>query len=111
MLQLAHVGLALATALSAGLNASLLFVGLRKLGVYQPDRGWGVFFVKLVIANTSLILLLLWLTPASSAWVNEDVWQRFSSLFGLIIASALIYFASLALLGIKLKSLLKLKVD
>jgi putative peptidoglycan lipid II flippase len=111
MLQLAHVGLALATALSAGLNASLLFVGLRKLGVYQPDRGWGGFFVKLVIANTSLILLLLWLTPASSAWVNEDVWQRFSSLFGLIIASALIYFASLALLGIKLKSLLKLKVD
>lgn len=111
MLQLAHVGLALATALSAGLNAALLFVGLRKLGVYQPDNGWGSFFVKLVVANSCLFLVLLWLTPAISNWISWDVWHRFSSLFGLICVSAVIYFVVLALTGIKLKSLLKLKSE
>ena len=111
MLQFAHVGLALATSLSAGLNAALLFVGLRKLGVYQPDVGWRKFFFQLVVANVSLLLVLLWLTPPSTAWLNWDVWQRFSHLLGLISAAAVIYFAVLALVGIKLTSLLKLKAE
>jgi putative peptidoglycan lipid II flippase len=111
MLQLAHVGLALATALSAALNAALLFIGLRKLNVYQPNSGWGGFIFKLVIANVCMLMLLLWLSPSTSDWINWDVMQRFSRLFGLIIASALGYFAVLALLGIKLKKLLKLKAE
>ncbi|MBL4637917.1 MAG: polysaccharide biosynthesis C-terminal domain-containing protein, partial [Proteobacteria bacterium] len=111
MLQFAHVGLALATSISAGLNAALLFVGLRKLGVYQPDVGWRKFFFQLVVANVSLLLVLLWLTPPSTAWLNWDVWQRFSHLLGLISAAAVIYFAVLALVGIKLTSLLKLKAE
>jgi len=111
MLQLAHVGLALATALSAALNASLLYIGLRKLGVYQPDKGWGPFIIKLLVANSSLLLLLFWLTPDSQSWISWDVWLRTGNLLALIVAAIVIYFSTLAFVGIKLKSLLKLKTE
>ena len=111
MLQLAHVGLALATALSAALNAALLFVGLRKLGVYQPDNGWGAFMIKLLLANTSVLLFLFWLTPDSQSWIAWDVWLRVGNLLAVIVATIVIYFSVLALVGIKLKSLFKIKFE
>lgn len=107
MLQLAHVGLALATALSAALNASLLYVGLRKLGVYLPESGWGKFFLQLLIANSGLLVILIFFTPSIALWTDWCVWSRFGNLLGLITGAALIYFALLALVGIKLKGLLK----
>jgi len=107
MMHYAHVGLALATSLSAMLNAALLYIGLRKIGVYQPDSGWGRFILKLLIPNIALLLLLLWLTPDSAEWVDGSVWQRVTMLFGLIAASIVLYFVTLSLIGIKLKQLLK----
>ena len=41
--QIGHVGLALATSCSAFLNAGLLFLGLYKAKVYQPEKGWFIF--------------------------------------------------------------------
>ncbi|MDH5358311.1 MAG: murein biosynthesis integral membrane protein MurJ [Gammaproteobacteria bacterium] len=107
MMQLAHVGLALATALSAVLNAGLLYAGLRKLGVYRPNPGWGGFALKLIIANVSLLALLVVLTPISSDWPSWNVWRRVSWLSGLIISGAMVYFAVLSAVGIKVKYLLK----
>jgi len=107
MMYLAHVGLALATALSAALNAGLLYLGLRKRAVYTPTRGWLKFTSKLLIANAGLVTILVWLTPDSSVWTNWDVWQRCGQLFGLIAGSACLYFVLLVLLGIKLKYLIK----
>jgi len=107
MIKYAYIGLALATALSAMLNAGLLYIGLRKLGVYQPDSGWGRFIAKLIVPNTILLLLLYWFTPESTIWINSDAWQRFTLLFSLISASITLYFISLSLVGIKVKQLLK----
>lgn len=107
MMQFAHVGLALATSLSAMLNASLLFIGLRKLGVYNPVAGWGKFIVKLIVANTCLLILLILATPIANEWLAWTVWQRFAVLFGLIMSAAIIYFTVLAIVGFKIKSLLK----
>ncbi len=107
MLQFAHVGLALATSLSAILNAGLLFIGLRKLGVYIPIAGWGRFIIKLLVANASLLALLVLLTPLTSDWLSWTAGHRFSVLFGLIIGAAVIYFAVLAIVGVKIKNLLK----
>ncbi len=109
MLQFAHIGLAVATALSATLNASLLFAGLRKLGIYQPDNNWGRFMVQLFLANVSLLILLVWLTPASITWVNWDSRQRFSCLLSIIGAVILCYLSVLAILGVKMKHLLLIR--
>jgi putative peptidoglycan lipid II flippase len=107
MMQLAHIGLALATSLSALLNAGLLFAGLIKLGVYQPAPGWGRFTLRILIPNALLIGFLLYFTPASVSWYEHSVWERFGTLITLIVAAMMVYFSTLHLSGIKLKTLIK----
>ena len=107
MMQFAHVGLALATSLSAMLNAGLLYIGLRKLGVYQPVAGWGRFIVKLIVANACLLALLIFLTPMTSEWLEWTALHRAGMLFSLIVCAAVIYFVMLALVGVKIKTFLK----
>jgi putative peptidoglycan lipid II flippase len=107
MLQFAHVGLALATALSAGLNAGLLYRGLRKSKVYQPTPDWASFALKLLLPNLGLFLILILLSPDSTVWLTSDVWQRSSMLMGIITAAAITYFILLHLMGIKIKHLLR----
>ncbi|HCC82455.1 MULTISPECIES: murein biosynthesis integral membrane protein MurJ [unclassified Methylophaga] len=105
MIYLAHVGLALATALSAMLNAGLLYYTLRKKAVYQPIAGWGLFFVRMLLANIVLVAFLLWVTPINGDWISWSGWHRFGILMGLITTSAIVYFAVLTLCGVRLKTL------
>ncbi len=107
MIQYAHVGLALATALSAALNASLLYMGLIKSGVYQPQVGWWSFAVKLVIANSAMLAFIFWLTPETIIWIDSTAWQRVVMLSGLIIGAIISYFVVLAMTGIGIKALIK----
>jgi len=100
---LAHAGLALATTLSAFLNAGLLYVGLRREGVYSPEPGWGKFTVRVLIANLLLIVMLWFMKGESSAWFAAEVTTRAMWLLGLISAGALGYFCALFLLGIRLR--------
>lgn len=109
MLQFAHVGLALATALSAGLNAALLFSGLRKRSVYQPRVGWLGFTVKLILPNVLLIAVLWWLNPDIDHWLSSTAWQRAMTLLTVIGSAAVAYFVGLYLVGIRLSQLLKPK--
>jgi len=107
MLQFAHVGLALATALSAMLNAGLLYRGLRKIDVYRPSPGWVAFSLKLLLPNAGLLFILIWLSPNSTVWIDSDVWQRSGMLMGIITAAAIVYFVLLSLVGIKIRQLLR----
>lgn len=109
MIYLAHVGLALATSLSAVLNASLLYIGLRSRGVYSPNSGWLLFAGKLILANGLMLMMLLWLTPDVSHWQGWTAWQRFGQLMTLIVGSALAYFVVLSLLGIRIKQFIRPK--
>lgn len=107
MMQFAHVGLALATALSAALNAGLLFHGLRKDQVYLPCAGWGRFALKLLLPNLGLILMLFCLNLSSTDWLASSGPERSGQLLGMISAAAAIYFVLLHLVGIRIKELLK----
>jgi putative peptidoglycan lipid II flippase len=103
----AHAGLAMATALSAVLNACLLYIGLRNNGVYQPNIGWLGFFARLIIANGLLLLVLMAVTPAISDWQNAAALQRAAMLTGVIAATGLSYFITLRLSGVQLRQLVK----
>jgi putative peptidoglycan lipid II flippase len=59
---LQHAGLALSIGLASCINAGMLYRGLRKRGVYQPQPGWGLFFVKLLAA------LACWASPCGLPW-------------------------------------------
>jgi len=76
--------LALATSLAAILNAGLLYRGLRKQGVFQPQ------------------LLLWWGSGTLSEWLNLGTFDRALHLFGWIIAAIVVYFVSLILFGLRL---------
>jgi putative peptidoglycan lipid II flippase len=103
--QIGHVGLALATSLSAFFNAGLLYRGLRKQGVYQPLRGWGVYCLRLLLANVLMAGVLL----ASFYWVSDwsvlSVWERVATLLMICAAAFVVYLVALLLSGLRLRHL------
>ena len=98
---LQHAGLALATSLSAYLNAFLLLRGLRRGGAYEPDVGWSRLMFQVGVAAVGMGALLLWLSPALDWWIGADRLDRVLWLSGLIVAAAGVYFAVLSLVGIR----------
>jgi len=56
----AHAGLTLSVGLGACMNALLLFIGLRRRGIYKPSPGWTLFFVQLVSACLVLAGVMHW---------------------------------------------------
>ncbi len=96
---LQHTGLALATSLSACLNAFLLWRSLRT--VYQPVAGWGLFCARIVIAGGVMSLLLVWLAPPLSVWLDQALWQRVLSLLLWIPLGIATYIVTLLLSGMR----------
>lgn len=105
-----HVGLALATSLSAILNAGMLFRGLRKADVYIPKPGWRKFLLMLLLANIAMCLALFGLTLGLEhltldSWM-ESVWWRRSGWMGLICTlGAVVYVLLLFLSGFRFSHL------
>lgn len=96
---LAHAGLALATSLSALVNAGLLYHHLRKAGHYAPLSGWGRLFMQGVLALAVMgVWLWLW-TPPVAWWLDADALMRVLRLAVLIGSGALVYGAALWGLG------------
>lgn len=90
---LAHAGLALATSLSAVVNATLLYQTLRRLQVYKPQPGW--FRLILSVSMASLLMgLLLFLGQGSEAhWLALNMPQRLLWLLGLVVLGVGVFFA------------------
>jgi putative peptidoglycan lipid II flippase len=100
-----YVGLAIATALSALLNASLLYHGLYKQGVYKLSTATTVCLAKIVAASLAMGGLILWLSPMAEQWFAltwaESVWQ----LLICVVAAVASYLVLLFCLGIRLAHL------
>lgn len=104
--KLAHAGLALSIGLAACLNALLLFIGLRRNQTYQPQPGWAVFMLKLVVALV-VLGVVLWLAMGEAhSWTQGRLLQRAGRLVVLCTAGAASYFATLWLLGFRLRDFL-----
>lgn len=104
---LAHVGLALATSLSAFLNAGLLFLGLRKEGVLVLSAGWGKILMQVFFATLTMGLMLHWLVPDMSFWLREGFAVRLGYMLLICVGGAVFYAAALFVTGIKLRQLVR----
>ncbi|MDR5899397.1 murein biosynthesis integral membrane protein MurJ [Halomonas vilamensis] len=102
---LAHAGLALATALSAFMNAGLLGYLLRKQGVLVLQPGWGRFAWQLIGGSAVMSVGLYVLAPNWQAWLEFGLWQRVSWVAALVVLGAGVYFAWLAAFGLRLRHL------
>ena len=100
---LQHVGLALAIGLAACLNAGLLFWQLRRHNLFIPQAGWTVFLLRLLIAVAVMTAVLVGLMQLLPSWSEGLMWQRLLRLGGLVAAGVLAYFASLFLLGFRVR--------
>jgi putative peptidoglycan lipid II flippase len=103
---LGHVGLALATSLSAMLNAGLLYQQLRKKNYFEPGSGWLLFWSQTVAASCALTGVVWYLNPSISLWQAEDLWFRISQLALVIGASVLAYVLILVIMGVRKDNLM-----
>lgn len=100
---LQHVGLALAIGLAACLNAGLLFWQLRRHNLFIPQAGWTGFLLRLLIAVAVMTAVLVGLMQLLPSWSEGLMWQRLLRLGGLVALGVLAYFASLFLLGFRVR--------
>lgn len=102
ILPLAHAGLALATALSAWLNAILLWRGLLKQGAYRFTPGWGRFLLRLLVANGVMAGFILWFN-AGNEWLAATAAVRVQNMTVLVVGGLLIYALALFGTGVRLR--------
>jgi len=95
-------GLALSIGMGACINASFLYAGLRRRNIYTPHPGWGVFFVKVVIA-VAVLGAVSWFCQARFDWtaLGAHAVLRLAILLGIIAISAIAYFGVLYALGFR----------
>jgi putative peptidoglycan lipid II flippase len=102
---LEHVGLALATAISAIVNASLLFIMLRKKSGFKLDSRWLSWLIKLTFANIVLIAFILWFMPEVKVWQDWNSIERIKQMVILVIGSISIYAIALMAFGVRMRDL------
>jgi putative peptidoglycan lipid II flippase len=104
IIPLAHVGLALATSLSAFLNGGLLLFGLVKNGIYRFRSHWFIYLFQTGLATLAMVIVLKFLGgPADlQMWVQADTATRLIQLSILCFSGALTYILVLLLTGVRL---------
>ncbi|MBJ3815497.1 murein biosynthesis integral membrane protein MurJ [Shimwellia pseudoproteus] len=100
---LKHAGLSLSIGLAACLNAGLLYWQLRKQDIFQPQPGWRSFLVRLIVAVLVMAAVLLGVMQVMPDWATGGMLWRVLRLLGVVIAGVAAYFATLALLGFRVK--------
>ncbi len=97
-----YIGLAIATSLSATLNAGLLYVGLSRQNVYTVSRLTIGFIVRVVLSTCAMVAALL--------WFQQDVMftalpfsEQLTSLIKTILIALAVFGVSMLAMGIRLR--------
>jgi putative peptidoglycan lipid II flippase len=98
-----HILIATSTCISAAVNATLLWVGLKRRGVFKARQGWGPLLFRVLLANAVMAALLVWMGGDLQGWLAQPPWERAGRLAICIVAAAAAYFAALLLSGARLR--------
>ncbi len=103
--------LALSIGLAATVNAAWLLRGLRRLELWRPAPGWGLFTLRVLTASAVMGAGLAWVGWRVD-WValGQHELQRAGLLAGVIVVAIGVYFAVLLLCGTNLRELLRRRV-
>lgn len=102
---LAHAGLALATALSAMLNAGLLYRGLRRESVHRPSHGWQALLLRTSFAAAVMGLWLYSLQGDTSFWSEAPSTDRIMRLSALVVGGGALYVGLMMAFGMRIRHL------
>ena len=100
---LKHAGLSLSIGLAACLNAGLLYWQLRKQKIFTPAPGWGKFLTRLVAAVVVMAAVLLGMMHIMPEWSQGNMPMRLLRLMAVVVAGIAAYFATLMVLGFRIK--------
>ena len=108
--EIGHVGLALATSVSAFLNAGLLLIALRKKAIYLPGGHWWRFLLKLAAGVAAMLVALVmaanyFTALDASLWQQMNWWQRSGNIAIVCTLGFVVYTAVLWLTGMRLADL------
>lgn len=101
---LGYIGLAMATTLSATMNAVLLAVELYRQGRYKPSLASMVFMLKVVLAS-SFMGIGLWWYDNDLDWSILTFEQKVGQLVVLIFGGLSLYVFTLICCGVRIKHL------
>ena len=100
--EMGHVGLALATSVSAWINAGLLYLGLRRGGISLTGVFEAKFVARLVVAVSLMGIAVSMMSPAVSLWLTADLSWRVGQMTLLVFVGMASFAMVLAVLGFKL---------
>ena len=100
-----HVGLAVATSISALINAALLYFFLVKQSIYKFNNAFYKMLIKVLFATIIMALYIFYFESNIDLYIDSSMIERAFLVSKTILISALIYFASLFILGVRLKKL------
>ncbi|TBR40796.1 murein biosynthesis integral membrane protein MurJ [Marinomonas agarivorans] len=100
-----HVGLALATTLSAFLNMFLLWLGLRKKGLHSFSLDWKVTLSAILMGTAFLVVFIVFHREIGLNWLVLTELERVFHLSILVIVGGALYFLGAFMCGFRLKML------
>ena len=105
--QFKHAGLALATSLSAFINAGLLVYGLKRSGVMVFEAESGRFFFRILIATLIMLSIVSLITPNIESWFEFGNLERVLRMFFICFVGIGFYIIGLLVLGIKVNQVIR----
>ncbi len=102
LVPLAHVGLALATSISAFINAGLLWWGLHRGAGIAMVPGWGRLLLRVGFALLCMVAVLGLLARPDAVWIAWPDLQRVVWLGLVCVAGGFSYLLALWLAGVRL---------
>ncbi|GAB2691457.1 murein biosynthesis integral membrane protein MurJ [Aliiglaciecola sp. 3_MG-2023] len=99
-----YVGLAIATAMSATMNATLLYVQLHRLGVFQITANTLVFLLKVLIGCVVMVLVIKHFNSDIAVWRSMDTLSKALELAKLILSGFFSFVVTLLLVGVRVSS-------
>jgi putative peptidoglycan lipid II flippase len=97
-----YVGLAIATAMSATLNALMLYHGLKKKNVFALSKSTWWFFARLMFSAGIMAIVVYSLSPEFKVWLDMSTLMRIQQLLICISLGVICYLISLIVVGIRM---------
>ncbi len=98
---LAHAGLALASSLASYVNCGILLYLLLRRKIYHPQAAWGRFILRLMVANTVVVVYLMMMAGQVNDWLSLTAVHRLGLLLLHVGAAVIIYGVCLFLCGMR----------
>lgn len=100
-----HVGLAIATSISAFINATLLYYYLKKQNIFTVDNSVKQIFLKALASSFIMVFFIFMINQDVNYYLDADVFNRVFNISLVIIFSVAVYFLSLKLFKININKL------